>query len=73
METVKPIAEEMLAKWKDDIEMAFFVAGDEEDDDDIISSLRTFAGLGTAVPLLVIMDIPQQQVGVWESGWVLLK
>ena len=55
-----PIAEQHKES-EPDTEMRFFYAG-ENDDDDIVTSLRTFAHLSTKDPLVVIIDIPDQQV-----------
>lgn len=66
-----PIAEEHFQKCKSDDsgEYRFYVAG-EDDDDDIVNSLRRFAKLPTKTPLLVIVDIPSQQVFVCEEDEV---
>lgn len=58
-ELLYPIAEQLKER---ETEMRFFYAGDN-DDDDIVSSLRGFANLPSKNPLVVIIDIPDQQVG----------
>jgi len=46
----------------------FFYAGSGDgSDDDIVQSLRQFANLGDATPLLTIVDIPEQVVYVSDA------
>ena len=53
------------------MELCFFYCSkgeDEEDEDDeIVTSLRNFAKLPDRLPLLVIIDIPSQQVFVSDK------
>ena len=42
----------------------------EDDDDDIVTSLRNFAKLPERLPLLVIIDIPGQEVFISDATTV---
>ena len=69
MDIVRPIAKAKIAEAKaaEEDQMMFYVVGSEKkgeetEDDDIPKSLRKFAGLGDRSPVLVIIDIPAQNV-----------
>eukprot|EP00731_Ephydatia_muelleri_P022587 Em0015g170a len=72
--TLRPIAEKYFSDCKQqekEVELCFFYCSkgeDEEDEDDeIVTSLRNFAKLPDRLPLLVIIDIPSQQVFVSDK------
>ena len=59
----EPIATKWCDKWKADgvnPEINFFYAGGVDDADDIVDSLRNFASLPAKLPLLVMINIPNQ-------------
>ncbi len=64
-EILKPIAVKYIESLKTGAvseKICFFYHNEEEDDDDIGGNLKAFANLKTEVPLLVLMDIPNQKV-----------
>ncbi|XP_002741798.1 nucleoredoxin-like [Saccoglossus kowalevskii] len=63
---VQPVAEEILKKYKaleDEPPLQFFIGGDDE----IVDSVRDFCSMDDKVPLLTILDIPEQFIYIYEA------
>ncbi|XP_077995351.1 nucleoredoxin-like [Glandiceps talaboti] len=63
---VQPVAEEIIDKAKekgDDPPLLFFIGGDDE----VVDSIRDFCSLDDKVPLLTILDIPEQYIYIYEA------
>ncbi len=72
-EILKPIAVKYVESLKTGAvseKICFFYHNDgEEEDDDIGTSLKTFANLKKDVPLLVLIDVPSEEVLIIESHY----
>ncbi|XP_070571556.1 nucleoredoxin-like [Ptychodera flava] len=65
-EIIQPVAEEICNKYKDtgeDPPLLFFIGGDDE----IVDSIRDFCALDDKVPLLTILDIPEQFLYIYDG------